>query len=400
MCRVAGRTVAFYAVRMSLRALLPIVGLVVCGFLLVGQVRTLLADPTIWPPDDYVEYWAAGRLNLEGKNPYSPELLLPLERGAGRDTDEAVMMWNPPWTLTVAMPLGALPARVGQLVWLLLGLASLGATAYLLGEVSTSNSRKWLPYAVVFSFLPTYIVLQAGQITFLVLLGLAAFLWCLQRGYGFAAGLACVLVAIKPHLAYLLWPAIALDAVVYRRGSVILGGIVGGVVASGIAMAFNPLVFEQYLTEMSQRPPAQWVSLTLGTVLRTIFGAEQFWLQFVPVILGFAWFAWRCGTRWRTWKWETELPWIVLVSFLTSPYGAWHFDLVVLLLPLILRAEEVSGTPRFRVILAGYIAMNLGMLALNLAQVYSFWFAWVAPTVLLLYWYAGRGEERPPALAG
>ena len=379
----------------SARALIPVVGLVACGLLLVGQVRTLLADPTVWPPDDYVEYWAAGRLNLEGKNPYSAELLLPLERDAGRDTDEAVMMWNPPWTLAVAMPLGALPARVGQLVWFLFGLASLGASAYLLGEAA---SRKWLPFAVTFTFLPTFIVLQAGQITFLVVLGLAGFLWCVRRGHGFAAGLACVLVAVKPHLGYLLWPAVALDAVVNRRASVLLGGVVGGAVASGIAVAFNPDVFGQYFTEMSERPPAQWVSLTLGTVLRAIFGAERFWLQFVPVILGLAWFMVRWTKHRKSWNWNDELPRIVLVSFVTSPYGAWHFDLVVLLVPLIHRAIQVSEAGNWRVPLALFVGMNLAMLGMNLAQVYSFWFGWVAPFVLLCIvgsgqWAVGRSNR-------
>ena len=44
----------------------------------------LLSDPSVFPPDDFVEYWAAGRLNVRGENPYDGALLLPLEREAGR----------------------------------------------------------------------------------------------------------------------------------------------------------------------------------------------------------------------------------------------------------------------------------------------------------------------------
>ena len=43
------------------------------------------------------------------------ELLLPLQQAAGRATDEAVMMWNPPWSLAVVLPLGLLPARAKTL---------------------------------------------------------------------------------------------------------------------------------------------------------------------------------------------------------------------------------------------------------------------------------------------
>src|SRR5436309_2737530 len=82
------------------------VGRAVAVVLLAGQVRTLLADPTVWPPDDFVEYYAAARLTLDGRNAYDAKLLLPIERAAGRDTDQAIMMWNPPWSLTAVLPLG------------------------------------------------------------------------------------------------------------------------------------------------------------------------------------------------------------------------------------------------------------------------------------------------------
>src|SRR5438128_2601871 len=97
--------------------------------LLIFQFRSLLADRSILPPDDFVEYWAAGRLNAQGENPYDPDKLLPLERSIGRDTDEAIMMWNPPWTLALAMPFGLMDGRAAQLLWLLLGFLFIGGGA-------------------------------------------------------------------------------------------------------------------------------------------------------------------------------------------------------------------------------------------------------------------------------
>ena len=96
---------------MSFRRILTLAALVLVGVVFVGQVRKLLADPTIWPPDDFIEYWAAARLTLDGQNPYDPHLLLPLQQAAGRNTDEAVMMWNPPWSLAVVLRKDA-PARM------------------------------------------------------------------------------------------------------------------------------------------------------------------------------------------------------------------------------------------------------------------------------------------------
>ncbi len=197
---------------MTPRLLISILALVV---LLLGAgvlIQPLLNDSSIWPPDDYVEYWAAGRLNLRGENLYSPELLLPLERAAGRDTDEAIMMWNPPWTLSAAMPLGALPARVGQFVWLLLQAGCLFASAWLLNKKMPT-----IPLGLTFAFVPTLFLLQSGQIAGLLVLGAALFVACVRRGYPMLAGVAAVLIAIKPHLAYLLWLAVAFDAVRHRR---------------------------------------------------------------------------------------------------------------------------------------------------------------------------------------
>jgi hypothetical protein len=53
---------------------------------------------------DFVEYWSAARVHAAGGNPYDGAQLLPLQRDAlgepGRT--EAVMLWTPPWTLSVS----------------------------------------------------------------------------------------------------------------------------------------------------------------------------------------------------------------------------------------------------------------------------------------------------------
>lgn len=393
---------------MTPRTLLSVAALVAIVAAGGWFVLKLLDDPHVWPPDDFVEYWAAGRLNLHGQNPYSADLLLPLERFAGRDTDEAVMMWNPPWTLTLAMPLGALPPRVGQLVWLLLGIAAVGGSAWLIWDCYGGRRDKlWVGLAVAFLFVPTLFVLNTGQISAFLLLGCALFAWCAKRGYPFAAGAAACLIAVKPHLAYLLWVAVALDAVVNRRWRIVLGGVVTGVVMTAIPLSLNPDVWGQYFEayRSSPVPPAKWVSLTPGVVLRVLLGEDQFWLQFVPMAAGVAWFAWRWKADGRRWDWAEVLPWLVLVSFVTAPYGAWHFDLVLLLLPILHRAAQLlPGLPRHegeRVEVRAYsglailVIANATMFAMSHARVDSCWYAWLAPLTLAVY--AGTSPRRAAA---
>ena len=75
----------------------------------LGTCVLLLAiSPVRLPHGDFDEYWAAGRLNAAGGNPYDPAAMLQEQRQAGWQQSRPVMMYNPPWTLALAMPLGFL----------------------------------------------------------------------------------------------------------------------------------------------------------------------------------------------------------------------------------------------------------------------------------------------------
>jgi Glycosyltransferase family 87 len=386
---------------MSFRRVLTVAALLLAAIVFIGQLRQLLADPTIWPPDDFVEYWAAAKLTLEGKNPYDSALLLPLQQYAGRQTDEAIMMWNPPWSLAVVLPLGLLPAREAQLLWLAVNLLAIGFCGDRLWLLcGGASNRRWAGLLVVIAALPTAFALQSGQISPLLLFGAVLFLECQRRGWQYLAGSATVLLAIKPHLAYLIWIAIGLDALARGRWRVLIGGAATGAICTVIALVFNQQVWQQYSDALANRPPAQWVSPTIGTLLRLAFGEELFRLQFVPVVLGLVWFVWYSQRYFRrnsseapVWDWCEQLPLLLLVSFVTAPYGAWPFDMVLLLpavMLLVIRTE-----PPFRLgVIAGLVAVNIGCLALNLFKVTSFWFLWVSPAVLGIYLLARISRAR------
>jgi hypothetical protein len=378
---------------MIFRRILMMAALAAVGTALLGQVRTLLKDPSIWPPDDFIEYWAAAKLTLSGQNPYDANLLLPLQQANGRDTDKAIMMWNPPWSLTVVVPLGLLPAREAQLLWLAVNFAAIlicGDRLWLL--LGGSKERRWAGWAIALTALPTLFALQSGQISPLLLLGGVLFLECERRGWHFAAGAATVLLAIKPHLAYLVWVAILCHAIGRGRWRIVLGGAATAILCSAVPLVFNTDVWRQYLDALANRTPEEWLMPTLGSLLRLVFGGAMFGLQFVPVFAGLAWFA-RYWTRYeKTWDWDDQIPLLLLVSFLTAPYGAWPFDMVLLLPAALWLVLRVHGPARGPVI-AGLIAVNVACFVLNVLKISSFWFIWVAPVMLLLYYLGIRGSS-------
>jgi hypothetical protein len=351
------------------------------------------------PMHDFVEYWAASRLLLEGSNPYDPEQVHELERQAGH-TEEGFLMWNPPWALPLVLPLGLLPVRTAHLLWLLFHLALVvGCAAALWHVYGGPSSRRVLALLLACSFLPTYFALVAGQISPFLLLGAVAFLVLVRRGHDLAAGAATALLAVKPHLAWLFWLALLLWAVRARRWRVLAGGALAGVGLTGIALAFDPGVLGHYWHTLTTQPPAQYRSPTLGTLLRLALGGGSFRWQFLALVPGLVWFAASFWRHRRQWDWAERLPSLLLVSVLTTAYGGWPFDLVLLLVPVVQVAARLERAPlRLRLAgLAAYLAINALALALVLAGVEYLGFIWMTPSLLVAYLALMNAPVHEPA---
>jgi hypothetical protein len=362
-----------------MRRVLPWVALVV----LVAATAWMLGQGAVrLPLFDFVQYWAAGRLNAEGRNPYDPENIRELERAVGRE-DAEVLMWNPPWVLPLVMPFGPLDPHTAQLLWLLMQLAAIVLSADLLWRYyGGSAEKRWIAWLIAFTSLPSYLALTAGQISPLVLLGAVLFLHA-ERARRFAlAGQATLLLAIKPHLVLLFWVALLLHSLRERRWALLASGAAAGIAATLIAMATNPDVLGQYWQTLTTRPPAQYDSPTLGMALRLAFDREEFRLQFIPPVAGLVWLAFHWARHRRNWQWGEQLPLVILVSLLTAAYGAWAFDLVLLLVPAI----AVAVAPRRpRLALALHVAINVIALVQIIQAVAYFWFVWMTPATLAAY---------------
>jgi hypothetical protein len=365
---------------------------------LLVHLGSRLTDPATLGFADYIEYWSAGRLSALGMNAYDIEQLSEEQTKVGwqneveqtpRGQPWPIVMYNPPWTLGLVMPLGMLPYGMSRLLWLVFELAVVFFCADRLWQFYQAPTRaRWLAWVVCFSFVPTLIVLKMGQMGPLLLLGVVGFLHFEKRGRGGLAGAAVVLMTIKYNVFYLVLLALFLWAVQHRRWSVFVGGLLGLLAATAAPLLRDPLVLAHYWDTMIHNSPNRFTAPTLGTLLRLVFGPEHVWLQFVPTAAGLLWF----GVHWlrqrRRWEWGKQMPLLLLVSFLTTPYGAWSFDLVVLLVPILQAAVWLNGDGRRQMIqwvLAFYVAVNGLALAINLTSVDEVWFVWVSPSLLIGY---------------
>jgi len=356
--------------------------------------KLTISSPALFRPthiNDFVEYWASSRLLLTGKNPYSVAELSSLQKSVGWINDKPLIMWNPPWTLTFLIPFGFLEFPIAEFLWLVCNCAILLFCAKQLWTIyGGSIVQCRVAWIMTFLFAPTIVVLLTGQIGPLILLGVVGFLhFEMRKQYGLA-GASLVLVAIKPHLIYLLWPALLMWTIERKRWAAIFGLSLGMLAVSMVVLVLDPAVFNEYrLLNLTAPPPTPFdqETPTLGRALKNLVMPESGLSQFLPSLVGILWLPFYWKTCKTNWEWTRQMPVILLVS-LTTTFFAWTCDQVVLL-PALLQATVWCLDNRLReailLPMTFYLVVNFGAPLLKFFTPHDFWYFWIALTWLLIY---------------
>ena len=371
--------------------------LLLCSIWVLVKVSPMLYQPELLPSDDFVPFWTGGRLNLNGENPYDPNNVERLQVAAGGQPsgDYTIsIMLNPPWAVTMVMPFGIFNYQISRLVWLLFSVVIILISSQLLWLIYSGSARyRWIAILVVFCFAPSITVLEVGQITPLVLLGLSGFLYFeIKHRNDWLAGIFLVLASIKPQAAYIFWIVLLFWVIYQRRWRILLGGLLGISILTSCTVIFNPQVITQYISSLRSYQITDWANPTIGAYLRYfIFGISKYWLQFIPPLLGLIWIIYHWYRNYRTWDWVSELPIILLISQITAPY-IWTYDLVILF-PVIIQAAVFMITDWKRwsaaFLAITYLAINILDLILH-RNLSDFWFIWLAPSFLIWFLLARR----------
>lgn len=366
------------------------------------------ATRILLPPScDFLQYWAAARLNLAGKNPFAVEHVRALWQAAGWQEPSVLVMPNPPLVLTLMTPWALINARTSWVLWqVCLGVGVLLSADSVWRHYGGPPSLRWAGWAIGVLFVPAIIAVRSGQLGPVVLLGVVLFLLGVESRQRRASGewlaaAAIPLIAAKPHLVYLFWVALVLWCVTDRRWTLLGKAAVCTIATLVFPMLTNPEVLAQYVTTIWQRPPDQWLSATWGSHLRLALGWERFWLQFAPsALVGvcYAVYAWH---RARRWDWGRELPVLVLAALVTRPFG-WTHDLVLAVLPLTAIAAQAAargGNALLRAC-ACYVVLDvLVLLAYNLAPPGDHRLVWLPVSIAACYGLmAFQSRRRAPSL--
>ena len=355
--------------------------------------------------NDHIEYWSAARVLLDGGNPYDPSTLLEVQQAAGLQREDAILMWNPPWVLTLFVPLALVPYRTSALIWLLVQTTIvLGGCGYLWRLYGGDPERSRQGFLIGILFPPVFLAIGFGQVSLIVFLALVLFLRFVQAGQLAAAGASAFLMTIKPHLLVPFGVVLLAWAIKRGRRRVLLGAIGTGAVLSVVPVLLHAEIYGDYLAAIASHPPREFVTDTLAAGLRLIVGWDRFWVQFVPVVVGVAWAVSRWVNRKQDWSWREELPLLALVSAVVAPYG-WLFDFVTALPAVLQVAVIASERPEIwvrRLLFAGYLCFVIALTTMHILlwDPIGYVHGWLAPGLLVGYVAVRACTERSggPAL--
>ncbi len=380
----------------SLRSKKNIYRLVTWTLLVISGVVLVCLAPILTKPenllsDDFMRFWASGNLNVHRENPYDPARIeqLQIEEGSLPTLSTSSIMLNPPWVISILMPFGILDYPISRLVWLMLSILLVILSSLLLWRIYLGSPKlHWLVFLIVFTFAPTISMLEKGQIGGVLLLGIVGFLYFtgVDRN-DWMAGISLAVISFKPQLILLFWLALLLWLIKDRRWKIILSTLITILSLTLVAILVNPQIIHQYLGMLQTYQISDWANPTIGSYIRYFWvGTANYWIQFAPSIAGGVWMIYYWYKQHKTWNWIHELPMVILVSLLTSPYF-WTYDLVVLI-PAILIAVVWITTDwkRWMTLFLAIILISINILDLTLhMKLDEFWFIWMVPALFIWF---------------
>lgn len=341
-------------------------------------------------------YWGASYLLAQGDRFNEHDILMELQHKlTGFDLDFAQMTWNPPWILVLFIPLTWLSFNDATLLWFFISLFcfiwSLEAIWAAFPLESRNQSNKLWLYAFTFMFLSFWNTLAVGQITTILLFGIAGSIYYSDR-HPFVAGVCFSLVTAKPHLVLLTLPILLIDISYHKNWRFLAGFLLTITVLTGVGLWLRPELFVDYLTPTGSDAR---VSQIASPFLPYAIASMVNWIPirfigviFVPIGLYIWWRFWRNFNAYgRTLQLVSVTQ---LFSMMLSPYG-FSFD-HILILPtvwvVVMGATSKSIKLANKIlVLSILLFLYWGLIAFPLLQLQAFHlFVWLPFGIGLTYW--------------
>jgi hypothetical protein len=351
---------------------------------------------------DFSSFWMAGKLILQGKNPYDMAAW-----GEGFRQFELGFLLTPvflyplPLALLLA-PLGYLPFLSAYIVWVALTQLMIIASLALLLCLETNPRKKlfFLPLVIgTILFRPTILTLTQGQLSGLFLFALVwiAFLW--QKRKWFWGGCLLGLLALRPNLGFILIILVGLWLLLNKNWTALGGTLVSGIFVLTAGLIYNPAWVIQYLHVGSNKlaetfggSPTVWGLGALishnHTTTTLIIGC----LAGLLILFGFFRAILHAHATLRP---VSVLALAAGVTLLITPY-TWTYDQLLLVLPLsaVILAMDRRGV-RFPLTASVFLGIDVLVVALLFLDVVMQVEIWNVLIPLVVFCMCLWGLDRP-----
>jgi hypothetical protein len=365
---------------------------VLCGLTLLIVVSYAFTRPFT----DFGVYYTAAHVVAHHNNPYSLPEVFAEQKALGFHQPIPVMFLCPPWVLTLIAPLGYVQAYV--IAWLswfgLLVVATAIASRLLMDiyfgsldipEISYPRSYRFF---FGFTFYPVLMALKFAQFSPLILLGIVGCLHFQRKRQSIYAGLLFSLTLLKPHLVLLIWLALLLE----REWKILVTSVVAAGALSVATISQYGTAFRDYWELMRGPYPALTVSGMLAGIRGVFENPDNYWLQYIPPLLGIIWLTFYWIRNRRNWVLTDRLPVLMVASVMAAPYGYTH-DQILLMIPIVYLASRTAKAEKKIPlnVVAVYTLLNVSVLVVLIVAVR--WAIVIAPVSLAVILLVGSNAN-------
>ena len=295
---------------------------------------------------DFFQFWAAPRLLLEGRDPYSaPDWASIYQREATAPVATPPPPERhvyPPWSAVVLLPLAAMPFRLAAAIWLVAQLSVvIAALRALSAAYIARREERVLLFGLAAAFQPLWLIVDGGNITGF-LLGLFTFAIVGTLARSPLAGVPIGLLAVKPHPFAIAVPALV--AISGTRRMLVGGGALTFAALVALAVPFGPGLIGEWIAAALDLQATTGSNATVWTLDRVLPGGSGTAVTTAIAAIG-AFLLW--------WRIRRPAPAIlaagsVAISLFVAPHG-WSYDgtlLLITLAAILGRAGSAAGARR------------------------------------------------------
>lgn len=313
--------------------------LLALGILIFARVQVSLGFDV--PNSNFSFFWLAGRMILDGQNPYDETQYL-----AGHDANG--MDWRPnnifpyPLPLTLfCIPLGFFSMQTAYVFWQIVTLLLIALTIYILLRHWQEKSHHNMLVPIFFFLLfwgPLYLTTHAGTISVFSLLVLLGAILLLENDKSLWAGIILALTMLKPPQGLTILLLAGVWFLARRDWKAIIGVAIGGLAILIVGLIQDP----------------QWIQKFLGAgdavMARTLGVHSNVWAfaylacdgaspcstllggtLSLSLLGGASLLLWRNQAKWSAWE---AMNVIIPVGFVSTIY-LWAYDQLPYILPIV-----------------------------------------------------------------